>query len=78
MRSAAFGTSRTFVRWPISNCTFAVRYRQKPAAGVVCDYFHGIGNHILCHGGIETYFPHLAVEYLPGIGIHGKSYRWPG
>ncbi len=60
-RSAALGTSRTFLRSAHNKIDVRSQIRQQFAARIIGINFHGVGDHILGHGGIQPYF-----AYLPG------------
>ena len=47
--------------------------REEFAAGIIGINFHGVGDHILGHGGVEPYFAYLAGKDNAGLSIHGKG-----
>ena len=49
--------------------------REQFAAGIIGINFHGVGDHILRHGGVEPYFAHFPGKDLAGVSIHREGDR---
>ena len=63
------------MRSPTIKCDVGRQIRAEFAAGIIGINFHGVGDHILGHGGVEPYFAHLPGKDLAGVSIHGEGDR---
>ena len=69
------GDEQDILAFPHNKRDVRGQIREQFAAGIIGINFHGIGDHILRHGGVEPYFAYLSGKDIAGLRIYREGDR---